>query len=233
MPNQERNPFRKNFTRVLSFLLVFLFLSGCTTIGFSNPPLRDSLNFGEAQELKFCVYYDPKISQARIESLIAQLKNELLLYKITLLVKHKQEYPRPNFFSVDSLYQLMQEPLPESCDRIMAFFPRNIVDFLLAFPLPEILGVVETQTRTRGLVYADYLTPNLIFGSTPSRVLIHETYHLLGCDHSIVMNECYERILSSKKSNTNGGFFPSLKQDTKSFFLERREVNDLIQSNQK
>lgn len=208
--------------------VLFLFLSSCTTIGFHNPAKRNALDFGPEKKLKFCIYYDPKISDTRIQSLIEALSKELKLYKIQVQVAIKKEYPRKYFFTEDSLNLLMNEELPRECDRIMALFPRNIFDFLLAIPFPEILGVVETYTRTRGLIYADYFTPNLLLGATPSRTFIHETYHLLGCDHALIMNECYERIQKAKNLNSNYPFFPSFGENEIIIFLNHEEVNNTL-----
>lgn len=211
--------------------IVFLFLvSSCTTIGFHDSKKRNALDFGQEKQLRLCIYHDPEISKARIKNLIENLSEELKLYKIQVQVAIQKEYPRKHFFTEDSLNLLMIEKLPIECDRILALFSRNIFDFLLAIPFPEILGVVETYTRTRGIVYADYFTPNLLLGATPSRTFIHETYHLLGCDHALIMNECYHRIQLAKGLPSLNQFFPSFGTDEKIIFLSHEDVNKTLLS---
>jgi len=215
-------------------------ISSCTTIGLSNPILRSQLDFGDTKELKLCVLYDPDIPNSWVLNLLENLEQELKLYKIQLKPKLLKEYKRPAFFSTDILETIIQkEKVPLGCDRIMAFFKRNFLDFFLALFTPEIQGAVETSTRTRGFIYADYLSPNIIFGFTPSSTLIHETYHFLGCDHHLIMNECYYKILYSKK-HYSGNFFPSFKPNNLKFsknikdelhqeilYLSVEEVNNL------
>lgn len=213
--------------RFSTYLLVLLFTS-CTTIGFHNYSQLQSLDFGEEKELRFCLYQDPKITNEQIDKLVYSLSQELKLYKIKLKITQKKEYRRKYFFTEDSLNALLQENLPIECDRILALFPRNIWDFLLAIPLPEILGVVETYTRTRGLVYADYFTPNLLLGATPQRIFIHESYHLLGCDHALWMDECYSRILYAKQIQSNSTFFPSFGTDTSIVYKSHEDVNMVL-----
>lgn len=212
----------KKFLFYLTFILFFL---SCTTVGFHNKSKLQTLDFGEEKELKLCLYYDPEISKSRLANLISNLSKELELYKIKLTVTQKKEYKRKYFFTEDSLQLLLQEKLPKNCDRILALFPRTIWDFLLAIPFPEILGVVETYTRTRGLVYADYFTPNILFGATPTRILVHESYHLLGCDHALWMDECYLRIQYAKQLYNNSQFFPSFGLDTFTIFKTQEEVD--------
>ncbi len=212
---------------IANFFLIsnFIFLFSCTTIGFHDSKKRNSIDFGKTKKLRLCIYYDVKIPQTRIQSLIQELTQELNLYKIHITIGLKKEYNRKHFFTEDSLNSLLKEKLPFECDRIMALFPRNIFDFLLAIPLPEILGVVETYTRTRGLVYADYFTPNILLGATPAKTFIHETYHMLGCDHALIMNECYLRIQKAKQLNSRGEFFPSFGENEEIIFLSHEEVN--------
>ena len=94
------------------------------------------------------------------------------------------------------------------------------------------MGVVEGETRTRGYIFADYLSVNILFGGTPSNILIHENYHFLGCNHRIVMNDCYKSIHEHRLEALYNirkeiDFFPSQRQSV--FFIRDREkVNQII-----
>lgn len=206
-------------------------LTSCTTIGFHNSEKLKSMDFGNQRDLKLCLYHDPEISHERIQSLVSDLSEELKIYKIGLKVTQKKIYNRKYFFTEDSLNLLLKEILLKDCDRILALFPRNFWDFLLAIPFPEILGVVETYTRTRGIVYADYFTPNLLVGATPNKTFVHETYHLLGCDHALWMDECYDRIQYAKKIPGYEEFFPSFGTETTIIYTSREEVNRALIKN--
>jgi len=57
----------------------------------------------------------------------------------------------------------------------------------------------------------------------PSKVVVHEFYHLLGCPHAGALSRCYGRIVALKRQihATNAEFFPGI--DTHGFLRVTRE----------
>ncbi|MDX1959412.1 MAG: hypothetical protein SFU98_12615 [Leptospiraceae bacterium] len=216
----------------MKFLLqVFILcLLNCTTIGFHNNSSYSKLNFGAELDYTICILQDSGISDSRVESIVSDLKEELKLYNINLKVGWQRPWVRPSFWTGGIIRDVEMIKLEKPCDRIMAFVSRSIFDFILAIPLPEILGAVETNTHTRGMIYADYLTPNIILLGTPSRVLIHENYHFLGCDHDFEMTNCYDSILLLKKSSKiEKTFFHTFSWSGK-ILKDRESTNQILNS---
>jgi hypothetical protein len=204
----------------IQFLLSLIIFFNCSTIGIPNPIEKSKINFLDKVPYKLCILKDKDIPDQRVDSMMYHLKKDLMDYNIDLIVQSVIPWERKHFFTVDILFEdVVNQPFPKDCDRLVAFVSRNILDLTFSF-FGEILGLVETKTRTRGLVYADYLTFNLIIGATPSSVLIHENYHFLGCNHHIIMNNCYATILNHKKQY--------LKNKDKSFFPSTNENGDFI-----
>ena len=213
-----------------NFLLIPVFIINCTTIGFHNYNKLNSYDFSKIIKYRLCFYKEESVSLNRIQSLSENLTSELKLYNIDLETKVIGQAKRPGF-NTQNIYEfIIKIPIPDECDRVMVLLERNIFDFVLHIFLPEIMGLVEGSTRTRGFIFADYLSINSLTGSSPSRILIHENYHFLGCNHSIIMNECYNKIYQHKESaienyKNNILFFPS--QDYKNNFITNREMINL------
>lgn len=213
-----------------NFLLIPVFIINCTTIGFHNYNKLNSYDFSKIIKYRLCFYKEETVSLNRIQSLSENLTSVLKLYNIDLETKVIGQVKRPGF-NTQNIYEfIIKIPIPDECDRVMVLLERNIFDFVLHIFLPEIMGLVEGSTRTRGFIFADYLSVNSLTGSSPSRILIHENYHFLGCDHSIIMNDCYSKIYQHKESaienyKNNIIFFPS--QDFKNNFITNREMINL------
>lgn len=201
-----------NFFKYSIITVIFIILTNCTTIGFHNPSELNKIDFLGSTNYRICIIHEPGISEFRIQNLMNSLQGELKLYKLNLEWNIIGKVERPGFYTVDIFNYLNQVPLGENCDRMLLLLKRNLGDFLFHIFLPEIMGLVESNTRTRGFIYADYLTINILSGSTPSKVLIHENYHFLGCDHDLIMNECYKKIYILKnenQKNSNSKMFPT------------------------
>jgi len=222
--------FIKGFTTFMSFknfLILPIFIINCTTIGFHNFDKLNSYDFSKNVNYKLCFYKEKSVSPERIQYISENLSYELRLYNINLETKVLGEVKRPGFKTRNIYEFIIKIPIPDECDRVMLLLERNIFDFVIHIFLPEIMGLVEGSTRTRGFIFADYLSINSLTGGTPSRILIHENYHFLGCDHSIIMDDCYKQIFKHKESaienyNNNISFFPSL--DYKNKLITKREV---------
>jgi hypothetical protein len=82
--------------------------------------------------------------------------------------------------------------------------------------LPEILGAVESTTMTKGYSVAEWGSLNQVLSlRSPENLMVHETYHLLGCGHGLNAGLCYDQIVRIKKAakkNREEGqdFFPSM-----------------------
>ena len=210
-----------------NFLIIPFFIINCTTIGFHNYDKLNSYDFSKNINYRLCFYKEKSVSIERIQSLSENLSSELKLYNINLETKVLGEVLRPGFKTRNIYEFIIKIPIPDECDRVMVLFERNIFDFVVHIFLPEIMGLVEGSTRTRGYIFADYLSINSLTGGTPSRILIHENYHFLGCDHNIIMNDCYNKIFQLKESaiesyKNNILFFPTL--DYKNKLITNREI---------
>lgn len=228
MERRNRNIVSLLFKNYL-FLLFFNFYN-CTTIGFHNPSELKKYTFTEEISYKLCIIKEENITEDTVKNLVSNLHSELSLYNLSLETQIIGSMKRPGF-STSTIYDsIIKISLPENCDRIMVFFKRNFLDFISHIVLPEILGLVESSTRTRGYIFADYLSINILTGATPSRTLIHENYHFLGCDHHWKMNDCYKSIFNLREAyieNSNNPFFPTISHKNK--ILDSREkVNYII-----
>jgi len=210
-----------------NFLIISIFFINCTTIGFHNHNKLNSYDFSKNINYRLCFYQEKSVSPERVRALSESLSSELMLYNINLETKILGEVARPGFKTQNIYEFIIKIPIPDDCDRVMVLLERNIFDFVIHIFLPEIMGLVEGSTRTRGFIFADYLSINSLTGGTPKRILIHENYHFLGCDHSIIMDDCYNQIflhkeLAIENYKNNNLFFPSL--DYKNKFIINREI---------
>jgi hypothetical protein len=115
---------------------------------------------------------------------------------------------------------------------------RSFKDFLWGIVMPEIHGAVEDVSMTKGFAVAEIGSFNqmLSLGSA-TRIAIHETYHLLGCDHGLTANPCYEKIalikeMARKNRLAGRDFFPSVAMD-QSALISRLDVEEKLEPYQK
>ncbi|EQA46055.1 hypothetical protein LEP1GSC050_2365 [Leptospira broomii serovar Hurstbridge str. 5399] len=225
--------------RILFFLLFYVLLEDCTTVGFHRESIRTREDFGKLQTIRVCVWKDENVSKERVSSLIEAWNDELALYKLKADVSQVKVWNRPGWTGFAILEELYKAELPENCDRIIAFAGVRMTDFfyqiaqiILAFffiPVPEVLGAVDGYTGTRGYILAHTFSINQLFWASPSDTIVHEGYHLLGCGHALFLSKCYTRIKELKDSNLSGAaqtdhFFPAVNPKG-GYFLERKDVN--------
>lgn len=220
----------------LIFFLSLIAITGCTTIGLPNHLKAEKMDFGEHATMRMCVLKERNISQERVDNIIQALRKEFAQYNIGIDVPWVRTWDRPGFTYEPILSDIIQTPLQPPCDRIFAFVNRNIGDFLWGLIMPEILGSVEGQTHTKGFSVAEMGSLNQLLGiATPESNAIHETYHLLGCGHNLIMNKCYDRIKELKRiaiieRAAGNDFFPALTVDGKTFKTRTEVQNEFYQT---
>ena len=197
----------------LLLCLVALLLGGCTTIGAHDEAALKNTDFGPPESLRICVLLDtPEISQAEGAKLMQAVQTEFALYGITVTVPWYHAWQRPGFGRMKIITDLAARKLPPPCDRVMALVGQNAGDVLVGlFVTTE--GSVDTVTHTRGYVVSEFSSINQVF-MPPEAAMVHESYHLLGCDHDVTMTACYARIQRLKAAarvNRAAGndFFPT------------------------
>jgi len=200
--------------------IIFCFtLYGCTTIGVPNEEALKNIDFGPPEKLRLCIYKDVTISDKQAEEIIAALQIEFSHFGLEIEVPWIRAWKRPGFTGDEILNNFASCPLESPCDRLLALVGRNISDFLWGIIMPEVHGAVEDVSMTKGFAVAEIGSFNQILSmNSAARLAIHETYHLLGCDHDFDAKPCYEKIALIKKiarkSRLAGhDFFPSVGQD--------------------
>ena len=197
----------------LLLCLVALWVGGCTSMGAHEEAALKNTDFGPPEPLRICVLLDtPEISQAEGTKLMQAVQAEFALYEITVTVPWYQAWHRPGFGGMKIITDLASRKLPPPCDRVMALVGQNAGDVLVGL-FVSTLGSVDTVTHTRGYVMSEFSSINQVF-APPAAALVHESYHLLGCDHDVTMTECYARIQRLKaaaRENRAAGndFFPT------------------------
>jgi hypothetical protein len=202
--------------RTLSLCFI---LCGCTTVGIPDKESMENIDFGPPEKLRICIYKDVDISDQQADDIIATLQQEFSHFGLAIEVPWVKQWTRPAFSSDEILNNFASCPLEAPCDRLLALVGRNFGDFLWGIIMPEIHGYVEVVSMTKGLAVAEIGSFNQILGmSSATRTAIHETYHLLGCDHDLDAKSCYQKIAFVKKiarkSRLGGSdFFPSVTLD--------------------
>lgn len=199
-----------NFLTSLLFVVILVF-SNCTTVGFHDDKIRNSMDFGAMQDLNVCVFYEDTIDKSELAELEKDWANELALYKIKLQFKKTKQVSRFAFLGVDVLDEMRHYKLNSECDRLVYLIGRTWGDIgfeifslgIFAFSgiKLEIHGAVESASNTRGVVKAKYASLLQLLFTSPSSTLIHEGYHLMGCPHMLFKDECYKIILNAKNRN--------------------------------
>jgi len=209
-----------------AFLLLFV-LSGCTSIGFHSVAVRAQHDFGMPDVVRLCLYLDDGISETQALRLIHEAwREEGRLYGLHVGVASVTRWRRPAFTVDGILAAIQREPLAEGCDRVFALVGRHLGDALWALLLPEVLGAVNDETLTHGYAVVQRASLNQILTS-PTDVVRHELYHLLGCDAHFRMGRCYEQIARLKrwKQETRSDFFPAWDLLRQEMLVSREAVN--------
>ena len=223
------NPNKRFFGTSWGVLITFalILLSSCTSIGKHNRTAYQAIDFGMQEDLRICIYRENKVSDERIEEIVSALKTEFRSYQINIKIPWIRSTESQAFFGKDILRHAVALPLESSCDRILLLTNRDLKDFMWGMFLPEIVGAVDTVTRTKGYVAAEYGSLNQLLFAKPIDTAVHEVYHMLGCDHSIYMNSCYKKIhdikIAARKNRLRGkNFFPGINSN--GFPLKSREM---------
>lgn len=214
--------------RTLLFLLAALALPACTTIGAHDLETLNKTDFGPRESLRFCLLLDDSVPEPTARALMNEVAREFGRYAIDVQVTRTQAWTRPGFTVKEIIADVAIRPLEAPCDRLVAMVGRNLGDALWGLAMPEVLGAVETLTHSKGYVVARTASLNQAF-STPGATAVHESYHFLGCDHGLVMTECYRRIqaikLAARRNRSLGrDFFPALGPQGRP--IETREMVD-------
>jgi len=207
-------------------LLVFV-LSGCTAVGFHSAVARAQHDFGVPDTVRLCLYLDEGISEDTARGLIEESwSEEAQLYGLHVTVASVTRWRRPAFTVDGILAALQREPLATGCDRVFALIGRHAGDVLWGLFLPEVLGAVNDETLTHGYAVVQRATLNQIL-SSPTDVVRHELYHLLGCDAHFRMRRCYEQIARLKrwKQENRSDFFPAWDLLGQQLLVSREAVN--------
>jgi len=208
-------------------LIVLLALgTGCTSIGMDTNK-RDTVDYGPSQELRVCLLKTDQVPDDRAGELITAVNEEFAPFGIAVTVPWVRDWERPGFTVHEIFPALLARELEEPCDRLMGLIDYHAGDFVWSLFLPQVLGAVDTETRTHGYVFATVGSINQI-GAGPKAAMVHEFYHLIGCPHAATKARCYEQIAALKASRPPGSdLFPGMDDEGK-YLHSRAEVNDAL-----
>jgi hypothetical protein len=207
-------------------------LAGCTSVGIHSSAARAQLDFGAPDTVSLCLYLDEGISEQHARALVENAwRDEAPLYGLQIKVASVTRWQRPAFMMDGIIDELLRKPLTPGCDRIFALVGRHMGDVVWGILLPEMLGAVNEETLTHGYAIARRATLNQIFTS-PTSIVRHEIYHLLGCDEHFHMKRCYEQIASLKrwKQAQRSDFFPAWDLVNQRMLVSREAVNARLRS---
>jgi hypothetical protein len=217
--------------RASALSLALVVISGCTSIGLHSADARRQHEFGPPDTVRLCLHLDDGISETRGRALIDEAwRGEAPLYGLRLAVTEVTRWPRPAFTMNGIIEALTREPLPPGCDRVFALIVRHVGDILWGLLLlPEVLGAVNDETLTHGYAIVGHASLNQLF-SSPTDVIRHEIYHLLGCDEHFRMGRCYEQIARLKqwKRSHQSEFFPAWDITSQRILATREAVNEAL-----
>ena len=199
---------------LLLALIIALMTATCTTVGVHDPEAIKRIDFGEPEEIRFCILLDEGVSEDQARSLIAKVSEEFSLYGLVVKVPWMRPWVRHDFFMEGLMEDVWSKSLEPPCDRLLALVGRNFGDFLFGLLGMETLGAADTVTFTRGYVVARRVSLAQVFVG-PEQTIVHESYHLLGCVHKLKLFNCYTHIRDlkqAKRANRARGedFFPGL-----------------------
>lgn len=222
------NSFQKK--KLFWMQIVFLVLSiislfyQCTTIGFHRESVRNNIPFGTEKIFRVCTIIESGIEEEEVLDLFKYWNEELKLYSLKANFVNYGTMERPGFYGSDILNYIANLPMQEDCDRILYLKGRTKGDLVFeVFTLGlfvgtglklEVQGAVESRTQTRGYIKAKYISLLQVLFTSPKSTLVHEGYHLLGCGHQLLMDDCYEKIREVKslsaEPNIEKNFFPNI-----------------------
>ena len=183
-----------------------MFSAGCTTIGTASLEDIKSHDFGGEQTLRMCIYKDTTVSDAQTEKMIAVMKKEFLPFGIKVEIPWVRDWKRPAFPATGSSMTLLRARWNRRAIVCSAWSAGIWGTFLWGIILPEILGAVEETTMTKGYAVAEWGSLNQVLAlRSPENLMVHETYHLLGCGHGLNAGLCLDQIVRMKKAAQRTG----------------------------
>lgn len=201
-------------------------LAGCTSVGVHTRE-RFVQDYGPPMQLRVCVLHTDDVTPRRIDTLLAAVNEEFAPYGIEVVVPWSRPWQRAGFTHESLFDDVVRRELQPPCDRLIAFVDRNAADALWGLLMPEVLGMVDDATHTRGYVVATRVSLNQLFTS-PSRTTVHEFYHLLGCPHAESLDDCYTRIAALKNARiATTDFVPGIDEEG-GFLLTRDSTNRVL-----
>jgi hypothetical protein len=197
--------------------LLSLAVTGCSSSigGLSSRPPLTVEDWGATKVLRVCLLRDPAVSPLQAESLVQAWQQEIARFGIEVVVPWQRQWQRPGFTWRPIAEALVRIPLEPGCDRLVALVGRHAGDaayglaataLAVFVPLPEFIGWVDNVTMTHGFVVAQRTSSLAQAVVDPPAAMIHEGYHLLGCDHD-TWRACYAIIAQMKREATTEGFF--------------------------
>ncbi len=202
-------------------LLCAVLLCACTSVGVHTRQ-HQVIAYGPPVQMQVCILRAPGVSAQRVDRLIAAVNTEFRPYGIEIVVPWVRPWTRPGFRHRSVFEDVIARELESPCDRLVAFVDRHAGDFVWGLLMPEVLGMVDDATHTRGFVVATRASLNQLLMS-PEKASVHEFYHLLGCPHASALTQCYGRIAAIKRLHNPGAdFFPGIGQDGR--FIRTREA---------
>jgi hypothetical protein len=185
-------------------------LCACTSVGVHTRS-QSARDYGPPAQLRVCLLRANDVSQQRADALIAAVNHEFKAYGNEVVVPWVRPWERPGFGHRSLIDDVVARELEPPCDRLIALVDRNAGDALWGMLMPEVLGAVDDATHTRGFVVANSASLNQLF-MPPSKVAVHEFYHLLGCPHSASLSRCYGQIERLKRqiATRQPEFFPAM-----------------------
>lgn len=224
-----------------SISCLLIVATGLSCIGFHVKSEREKYQYGADTDLKICFITEPSIDETDTRELAREWDDELSLYGIRVNAARIRTMSRPGFMSGNVLVFLNSQLLEAPCDRIVYLMGRTAGDLVFEAAMMgiffavgvkfEVHGAVETRTRTRGFVKAQYMEFLQLLFSSPRSTMAHEGYHLLGCDHSFTLTECYGRIARLKEALSDpareADFFPTFSSNG-SVLVTRNQVNTFM-----
>lgn len=201
---------RTGWVARIAVLTLVAWLCACTSVGVHTRS-QYARDYGPPTQLRVCLLRTEGVSPQRVDALIAAVNAEFKVYGIEVVVPWVRPWQRPGFGHRSLLDDVVARELEPPCDRLVALVDRNAGDVLWGMLMPEVLGAVDDATHTRGFIVANGVSVNQLF-MPPSKVTVHEFYHLLGCPHSASMSRCYGQIERLKRqiATRRPEFFPAM-----------------------
>jgi len=211
---------------VLAAVALSILLGACATPDAPGPAV-ESIHYGDRITLHLCVLKSVSLSLHRAEAYLAEVRNDLVPYRIALDTTWIRPWEQPGDGSAALLSDLSQRPLEAPCDRLLALATRTGTAFVSGLLLPQVAGEVDSATSTHGYIELAYTAPNPLFRRTETAAVL-EFHALLGCTTSMSPNACDHRIAELKAAaDPQAQFFPGITADG-AYLSTRADANEAL-----